>query len=127
MPEITVQLAELTISQNAIQRAVEGVKNEIVYQLGNIDWLAVGMKYFLRKDATEDVSRTETTFAKTVSFGVPQPQMTSRAASNIDGEESLPQPPAEIKPSGDASFESVNVKGNTSIEGNTSIRWRCNH
>lgn len=69
LPEITVSLTdELTINENTLQSAVDGVKQELVYHIGNIDWLAVGEKYFLRKDARKDTSNTQTQFTKKVTF-----------------------------------------------------------
>lgn len=96
LPEITVELSdELTISQNAIQNAVSEVKNEMLYRLGNIDWLAIGQKYFLRKDTTTDVSKAKTAFRQRVTFG------TNATASEGD---------AEIEPSGDAKFKDVEIQ-----------------
>lgn len=95
LPEITVELSdELTISQNAIQNAISDVKNEMLYRLGNIDWLAIGQKYFLRKDSTSDVSKAKTNFRDTVTFG------TLTQGNSTQG---------EIEPTGNATFNKLNV------------------
>lgn len=116
LPEIIVELSdELTVSQNAIQNAVSEVKNEMLYRLGNIDWLAIGQKYFLRKDSTSDTSKAKTMFKKQVSFG----------------EES------HIEPTGDAIFKDVSGQkatfdkftsknGVVDIDGNADISGDAN-
>lgn len=116
LPEIIVELSdELTVSQNAIQNAVSEVKNEMLYRLGNIDWLAIGQKYFLRKDSTSDTSKAKTMFKKQVSFG----------------EES------HIEPTGDAVFKDVSGQkatfdkftsknGVVDIDGNADISGDAN-
>lgn len=57
LPEIRVELSDtLTITQNALQTAISEVKTDIMNSVGSIDWLRLGLKYFLRKD-TNDRSR----------------------------------------------------------------------
>ena len=54
MPEITVELTDtITIIENAVQNAINAVKYDILSRVGNIDWLKVGLKYFLRKDIND--------------------------------------------------------------------------
>ena len=51
LPEIRVELSDtITVTQNALQTAINAVKNDIVSNFGNIDLLGKGLKYFLRKD-----------------------------------------------------------------------------
>lgn len=95
LPEIIVELSdELTVSQNAIQNAVSEVKNEMLYRLGNIDWLAIGQKYFLRKDSTSDTSNAKTNFQKEVTFG----------------SDTITTKKAKIQPTGDAHFNNIDAK-----------------
>lgn len=57
LPNITVELSDtLTIQQNALQTAISQVENSIMKNIGSIDWLKLGLAYFLRKD-TDDRSR----------------------------------------------------------------------
>ena len=62
LPEIRVELSDtLTISQNALQTAINEIKSEIISSggSGNVrpnDILKLGLKYFLRKD-TDDRSK----------------------------------------------------------------------
>lgn len=51
LPEITVELSDtLTVAQNALQTAINDVKQDIMSSVGSIDWLKLGLAYFLRKD-----------------------------------------------------------------------------
>lgn len=69
LPEVSVELSDtLTISQNAIQNAVSEVKQDIMSSVGSIDWLKLGLAYFLRKDV-DDVARGNITFEKNVNIG----------------------------------------------------------
>lgn len=58
LPEIRVELSDtLTISQNALQTAINDVKNEIISNVGgisNVDFLKQGLRYFLRKDKDDE-------------------------------------------------------------------------
>ena len=57
LPNITVELSDtLTIQKNALQTAISQVENSIMKNIGSIDWLKLGLAYFLRKD-TDDRSR----------------------------------------------------------------------
>lgn len=54
LPEITVELTDtIAIIENAVQNAINAVKYDILSRVGNIDWLKVGLKYFLRKDIND--------------------------------------------------------------------------
>lgn len=66
LPQITVELDEaLTISQNALQNAINEVKSEVGKAL---DVLSLSTPYFLRKDA-DDEARGRINFTKGVKFG----------------------------------------------------------
>ena len=57
LPNVTVELSDtLTIQKNALQTAISQVENSIMKNIGSIDWLKLGLAYFLRKD-TDDRSR----------------------------------------------------------------------
>lgn len=69
LPQISVELDdELTVSQNAIQRAINSVKSDIGKAMSNIDVLGLGTPYFLRKD-TDDESNGVVNFKKGIKFG----------------------------------------------------------
>lgn len=57
LPEIKVELTDtLTISQNALQTAINDIKNEIIAGGGGVnggDLLKQGLRYFLRKDKAD--------------------------------------------------------------------------
>ena len=51
LPEITVELSDtITVSQNALQTAINNVEQNILDSIGSIDWFKYVIKYFLRKD-----------------------------------------------------------------------------
>ena len=57
LPNITVELSDtLAVQQNALQTAISQVEHSIMKNIGSIDWLKLGLAYFLRKD-TDDRSR----------------------------------------------------------------------
>lgn len=61
LPEISVELSEdLTVSQNALQRAISEVKGDLLNTIGNMDVLAQGTPYFLRKDQRDRAKKTIT-------------------------------------------------------------------
>ena len=69
LPQITVELDEaLTISQNALQNAINGVKSEVGRALSNIDVLGLSTPFFLRKD-TDDEAQGKINFKKGIKFG----------------------------------------------------------
>ena len=68
LPEIRVELSDtLTIAQNALQTAISEVKTDIMNSVGSIDWLRLGLKYFLRKDTND---RSKGKVASDVGFEV---------------------------------------------------------
>lgn len=59
LPEITVELTDtITIVENSVQNAINAVKQDILSRVGNIDWLKVGLQYFLRKDIDDATPNT---------------------------------------------------------------------
>lgn len=55
LPEISVDLSDtLTVSQNAIQTAIDKVEYDIMRNVGSIDWLKLGLAYFIRKDVDDE-------------------------------------------------------------------------
>ena len=54
LPEVKVELSDtLTISQNALQNAIDSVKQDILFNLGGGDFLKQGLRHFLRKDIND--------------------------------------------------------------------------
>ncbi len=69
LPEIRVELTDtITISQNAIQTAIDSVKQDIMSSVGSIDFLKMGLAYFLRKDV-DDRSKGKIATDKAVEVG----------------------------------------------------------
>lgn len=69
LPEIRVELDDtLTIAQNALQTAIDGVKSDIASAINAIDVAAIGSRYFLRKD-TYDAAEAPIEFKKGIVFG----------------------------------------------------------
>lgn len=57
LPEISVELTEtLTIGKNSLQNAIDGIRNDILSSIGNVDYLRNGFRYFLRKDINDTAS-----------------------------------------------------------------------
>lgn len=62
LPEIEVNLVDtLSIGQNSLQTMLDGVKQDVLSNIGSGDILSQGNKYFLRKDVA-DSARGEKTF-----------------------------------------------------------------
>lgn len=70
LPQITVELAEeLSISENPIQQAIDGVRSDILNNIGgSADFLKLGLKYFIRKDV-DDIAHGKITFTKGLQVG----------------------------------------------------------
>jgi hypothetical protein len=69
LPEIRIELDDtLTISQNALQEAINEVKSDIADAINAMDVAAIGSRYFLRKD-TYDVAEAPIDFRGGVYFG----------------------------------------------------------
>jgi hypothetical protein len=62
LPEIEVNLADtLSIGQNSLQTMLDGVKQDVLSNIGSGDILSQGNKYFIRKDVA-DRAKGEKTF-----------------------------------------------------------------
>lgn len=69
LPEIRVELTDtITVSQNAIQTAIDSVKQDIMSSVGSIDFLKLGLAYFLRKDV-DDRSKGKIASDKAIEIG----------------------------------------------------------
>lgn len=54
LPEITVELSEtITIRKGSLQTSIDAVKQDIMSSVGSIDFLKMGLKYFIRKDVDD--------------------------------------------------------------------------
>lgn len=57
LPEITVELADtITIRKGNVQKSIDAVKQDIMSSIGSIDFLKMGLKYFIRKDVDDFAS-----------------------------------------------------------------------
>lgn len=66
LPEITVELSEtITIRKGNVQKSIDAVKQDIMSSIGSIDFLKMGLKYFIRKD-TDDHADGEYVFNKSI-------------------------------------------------------------
>lgn len=71
LPEITVELSDtITIRKNGIQNSIDAVKQDIMSSVGSIDFLKMGLKYFIRKD-TDDVASGRIVFNKGIYVTAP--------------------------------------------------------
>lgn len=69
LPQISVELDEaLTISQNALQHAINEVKSDIGKAISGLDVLGIATPFFLRKDA-DDEANGRVNFRKGIKFG----------------------------------------------------------
>lgn len=69
LPEIRVELDDtLTISQNALQNAINEVKSDIASAINSIDVATIGSRYFVRKDV-DDVVEGAIEFKRGLLFG----------------------------------------------------------
>lgn len=54
LPEITVELSDtITIKRGTLQKSIDSVKADIMTSIGSIDFLKMGLKYFIRKDVDD--------------------------------------------------------------------------
>lgn len=66
LPEITLELQDkITVRTSSIQRAIDAVQQDIMNSIGSIDFLKLGLRYFLRKDV-DDIANGKITFKKGV-------------------------------------------------------------
>lgn len=54
LPEIVVELSDtITIKKGTLQKSIDAVKADIMTSIGSIDFLKMGLKYFIRKDVDD--------------------------------------------------------------------------
>lgn len=110
LPEIRIELDDtLTISQNALQNAIDSVKSDVANAINAIDLAAIGSRYFLRKD-TYDVAEAPIGFKKGVIFGD-----NSDVEVNEDGTAKLTIDYLEVTRK--ATFTSLEIQEVTSVGG----------
>ena len=57
LPEITVELSDtITIRKGSMQKSIDAVKQDIMSSIGSIDFLKMGLKYFIRKDVDDSAN-----------------------------------------------------------------------
>lgn len=57
LPEISVELADtITIRKGSMQKSIDAVKQDIMSSIGSIDFLKMGLKYFIRKDVDDSAN-----------------------------------------------------------------------
>lgn len=57
LPEITVELSDtLTVKKGTLQKSIDAVKADIMTSIGSIDFLKMGLKYFIRKDTDDSAN-----------------------------------------------------------------------
>lgn len=62
LPEISVELSDtITVKKGTLQKSIDSVKADIMTSIGSIDFLKMGLKYFIRKD-TDDSANGHITF-----------------------------------------------------------------
>lgn len=62
LPEISVELSDtITIRKGALQTSISAVQQSVLNTIGSIDYLKMGLKYFLRKDVP-DTAQDHITF-----------------------------------------------------------------
>lgn len=69
LPEITVEITDtLTVNKTTLQNTADSIKQDMNDALGNIDFLAMGLRYFIRKDV-EDEALGKIRFRSGAEFG----------------------------------------------------------
>ena len=69
LPEITVEITDtITVQKTTLQNTADSIKQDMNDALGNIDFLAMGLRYFIRKDV-EDEARERIKFRKGLEIG----------------------------------------------------------
>lgn len=62
LPEISVELSDtITVRKGALQTSISAVQQSVLNTIGSIDYLKMGLKYFLRKDVP-DTAQEHITF-----------------------------------------------------------------
>ena len=55
LPEITVEITDtITVNKTTLQNTADSIKQDMNDALGNIDFLAMGLRYFIRKDVNDE-------------------------------------------------------------------------
>lgn len=69
LPSIQLQLEkEISVHTNSVKSSISAVKQDIMNSIGSIDFLKIGLKYFLRKDV-DDYARGKIDFLKGFDIG----------------------------------------------------------
>ena len=69
LPEIDVDLVDtLSVGRNSLQTQLDSIKQDILSSMGGSDFLAQGLKYFLRKDKA-DTAKGKITFTQGLDIG----------------------------------------------------------
>ena len=86
LPEISVEITDtVTVNRTTLQNTADAIIKDMNDAVGNIDFLAQGLRYFIRKDV-DDVALGTVTFRKGVLFGnFSSGLLGSGAAIRIDG------------------------------------------
>lgn len=86
LPEISVEITDtVTVNKTTLQNTADAIIKDMNDAVGNIDFLAQGLRYFIRKDV-DDVALGTVTFRKGVLFGnFSSGLLGSGAAIQIDG------------------------------------------
>lgn len=57
LPEISVELSDtITVKKGSLQKSIDAVKADIMTSIGSIDFLKMGLKYFIRKDTDDSAN-----------------------------------------------------------------------
>lgn len=57
LPEIVVELSDtITVKKGTLQKSIDAVKADIMTSIGSIDFLKMGLKYFIRKDVDDSAN-----------------------------------------------------------------------
>lgn len=86
LPEISVEITDtVTVNRTTLQNTADAIIKDMNDAVGNIDFLAQGLRYFIRKDV-DDIALGTVTFRKGVLFGnFSSGLLGSGAAIQIDG------------------------------------------
>lgn len=69
LPEVQIELEDtISVSRNTLQTAIDSVQQDIQNGIGSIDFLKMGLRYFLRKDV-DDESAGKPVFLSGAEFG----------------------------------------------------------
>lgn len=69
LPEVQIELNEtISVSKNTLQTTIDSVQQDVQNRIANIDFLKMGLRYFLRKDV-DDESTGKPVFLSGAEFG----------------------------------------------------------